>query len=106
MTAVGGAQVLVLLGAAIFGALGSLHLAYTFFSEKLLPYDRAVIDAMKSTTLTLTRQTTIWDAWVGFNAAGFAYAWLAHQYWFRTPFICVAIATACFLAAFVLLHLV
>ena len=135
------ARVLILLGAVIFGALGSVHLAYTFFSEKLLPRDRAVIDAMKGTSLVLTRRTTIWDAWIGFNAshslgaillaafylllatqhmdllagskslllpgiaAGCAYVWLAHAYWFRTPFIGVTIATACLVAAFILLIL-
>jgi hypothetical protein len=121
--------------------LGGIHLAYTFFSDKLLPRDRAVIDAMKGTSLALTRETTIWDAWVGFNAShslgailfaafylllavqhpevlvqskGFAllgvatcaaYLWLAHAYWFRIPFIGIAIATACFAVAAVLLFI-
>jgi hypothetical protein len=32
-------------------------------------------------------------------AGGATYLALAHRYWFRTPFIGIAIATACFLAA-------
>jgi hypothetical protein len=135
------AQILIVLGASIFGVLGGIHLAYTFFSEKLLPRDRAVIDAMKSTSLALTRETTIWDAWIGFNAshslgaillaafylllatqhmellarsksvlaigivAGAFYTWLAYTYWFKIPLLGVAIATACFVAAAVLLAL-
>jgi hypothetical protein len=134
------AKVLMVLGASIFGVLGGLHLAYTFFSDKLLPRERAVIDAMKGTSLVLTRETTLWDAWVGFNAshslgailfAAFylllavqhpevlqsksfallgvatcaAYLWLAHAYWFRIPFFGIAVATACFVVAFVLLVL-
>jgi hypothetical protein len=135
------ARILIVLGASILGALGGIHLAYTFFSDKLLPRDRAVIDAMKGTSLALTRETTIWDAWVGFNAshslgailfAAFylllavqhpevlvqsksfallgvatcaAYLWLAHAYWFRIPFIGVAIATACFAVAAALLFI-
>ena len=135
------AKVLVLLGALVFGALGAIHLAYTFWSDKLLPRDQAAVDAMKGTTLVLTRQTTIWDAWIGFNAshslgalllavfyvllaaqhmevlarsqslllpgivAGCVYVWLAHAYWFRTPFIGVTIGTACLAAAFILLIL-
>jgi hypothetical protein len=137
----GAAKVLILLGASIFGVLGSLHLAYTFFTDRFLPRERAVIDAMKGTSPVLTRQTTMWDAWVGFNAshslgaillgafyillatqhmeviaqsksfillavaAGAFYLWLAHVYWFRIPFAGIAAATACFVAAFVLLVL-
>jgi hypothetical protein len=135
------ARILIVLGASILGVLGGIHLAYTFFSDKLLPRDRAVIDAMRSTSLALTRETTIWDAWVGFNAshslgailfAAFylllavqhpevlvqsksfpllgvatcaAYLWLAHAYWFKIPFMGIAIATACFAVAAVLLFI-
>ena len=63
------ARALILLGASIFGLLGSLHLAYTFHGDKLLPRDRAVIGAMKATSLVLTRQTSFWNAWIGFNAS-------------------------------------
>jgi len=133
------AQILIIAGASIFGLLGALHLAYTFFGDKLLPRDGAVVDAMKATSLTLTRQTTMWKAWIGFNAshslgaillaafyillaakhmgilvqskelvllgvaACVAYLWLAHVYWFRVPFTGIAIATACFAIAAVLL---
>jgi hypothetical protein len=139
--AAGAAKILMVLGASIFGVLGGLHLAYTFFTDKFLPRERALIDAMKGTSPVLTRDMTMWDAWVGFNGshslgailfAAFylllalqhpemlvqsksfallgvatcaAYLWLARTYWFKIPFIGIAIATACFAAAAVLLAL-
>ncbi|WKE64255.1 hypothetical protein PVT67_11190 [Gallaecimonas kandeliae] len=63
------AQILLIAGAAIFGILGTIHLLYTFFTEKFSPYDRAVADAMKSTSPRLTKETSIWRAWIGFNAS-------------------------------------
>ena len=63
------AQALVIAGAAIFGLLGGLHLAYTFFSDKFLPRAGAVAEAMKGTSPVLTRQITMWDAWIGFNGS-------------------------------------
>ena len=135
------ARLLIILGASIFGALGTLHLVYTFFSDKFLPRNRAVADAMKGTSPLIARDMTMWDAWIGFNAshslgamllaavylllamqhmevlaqsksllapaigAGAFYVWIAYTYWFAVPFVGVAIATACFVAAFVLLVL-
>ena len=60
---------LIAIGAGIFGVLGTLHLLYTFFTRRLDPRDAAVIDAMKGTTPRITRATTLWRAWVGFNAS-------------------------------------
>jgi hypothetical protein len=47
--------------------LGSLHLTYTYWGPKLLPRDAGVIDAMKATTMVITRETSVWQAWIGFN---------------------------------------
>lgn len=47
--------------------LGTLHLTYTYRGPKLLPRDPGVIDAMKGTTMVITRETTVWNAWIGFN---------------------------------------
>lgn len=62
-------QVLLLVGALIFGALGTVHLYYTFFTNKFDAYNPSVTEAMKSTSPILTKDTTVWDAWVGFNAS-------------------------------------
>ena len=129
------AQVLILIGAALFGTLGTLHLIYTFFTDKFDARDAATNAAMRSSHMVLTRRTTVWKAWVGFNAShslgamlfaaiylvlalghmallreSAALVWLAvagstgylalaQRYWFRTPLIGVALATACFVGA-------
>jgi hypothetical protein len=62
-------KILLIIGVSIFGLLGAIHLLYTFFTTKLHPYDPNVIQVMKSTSLRLTQETTIWRAWLGFNAS-------------------------------------
>jgi hypothetical protein len=135
------ARVLILAGASVIGALGTLHLVYTFFTDKFLARDAALVGAMKASSPVLTRQTTMWRAWIGFNgshslgamlfgalylmlaarhmellarapellatglATLLAYLWLAHSYWFRIPFIGIAVATACFATAAALLYI-
>ena len=59
----------MIIGASIFGALGTLHLLFTFFTNKFEAYDSSVTDAMKASSIVLTKETTIWKAWVGFNAS-------------------------------------
>ena len=63
------AQILLVIGASIFGVLGIIHLIYTFFTNKFEAYDPLVTEAMKGTTPVLTKETTVWKAWVGFNAS-------------------------------------
>ena len=63
------AQILLILGASIFGILGAIHLLYTFFTNKFEAYDSTVTEAMKGTSPILTKETSVWDAWVGFNAS-------------------------------------
>jgi len=62
-------QILFIIGASIFGILGFLHLIFTFFTNNFNPYNSAVTKAMKSSSPLLTKETTIWRAWVGFNAS-------------------------------------
>ena len=62
-------QILLIVGATIFGTLGTMHLAYTFFSNKFDAFDENVTKAMKNSSPILTKETTMWDAWVGFNAS-------------------------------------
>jgi len=63
------AQVLIIIGASIFGILGTVHLFYTFFTNKFNAYDASVTEAMKNTSPVLTNETSLWSAWVGFNAS-------------------------------------
>ncbi|WP_046003825.1 LIC_13387 family protein [Pseudoalteromonas rubra] len=62
-------QILFIIGAAIFGGLGLIHLIFTFFSNKFDAYNAEVVVAMKSTSPVITKETTVWRAWVGFNAS-------------------------------------
>jgi hypothetical protein len=62
-------QVLIIIGAAIFGILGIVHLSYTLFTNKFAAYDPDVTKAMMSTSPILTKETTVWDAWIGFNVS-------------------------------------
>jgi hypothetical protein len=59
----------IVASAAIVLALGSLHLLYTFHGPKLLPRDRSVRMQMEASALVITRETTVWKAWIGFNAS-------------------------------------
>ncbi len=63
------AQILIALGAALLGLLGTIHIVYTFFTNKFEARDPATSAAMKATSPVLTRRTSLWNAWVGFNAS-------------------------------------
>ncbi|MEE2730691.1 MAG: hypothetical protein VYA55_07690 [Pseudomonadota bacterium] len=62
-------QVLLVAGFTVLGLLGTIHLIYTFLTDKFSPHDATVADAMKSTSPRLTKDTSMWNAWVGFNAS-------------------------------------
>ena len=77
----------ILLGASalVLLVLGSIHLLYTFRGPKLRPRDEALQVRMQEVSPVLTRDTTMWKAWVGFNAShsmgamlfGLVYGYLA-----------------------------
>jgi hypothetical protein len=86
--------------AAILLLLGVLHLLYTFYGPKLLPRDPELQDRMNSVSPVISRQTTMWKAWVGFNAShsfgailfGLVYGYLAllhPAFLFRSAFLLV-----------------
>lgn len=60
---------LMVASAFIFLSLGVIHLIYTFWGPKLLPRDPALIESMKAVALVLTSETSVWKAWIGFNAS-------------------------------------
>jgi hypothetical protein len=55
--------------AAIAFLLGLLHLLYTFHGSKLWPRDAELRERMSNISPIITRETTMWKAWVGFNAS-------------------------------------
>lgn len=65
-------QIWLIAGGAVFGVLGLLHAIYTLADtrrpSRLTPDDPAVLEAMATTDVRLSRGgTTMWRAWLGFN---------------------------------------
>jgi hypothetical protein len=92
------ATVLMSFSAAILLTLGVLHLVYTFWGPKLTPRDSALQSAMRQISPVITKETTMWRAWVGFNAShsmgailfGLIYGFLANAHaelLFGSPFL-------------------
>lgn len=94
------ARILMVLSASIIFALGLVHLVYTFWGSMLTPRDPALQISMSQISPVITRETTMWRCWVGFNATHsmalilfglvFGYLALAHgRLLFRSPFLLV-----------------
>lgn len=75
-------------GSSIFVLFGTLHLLYTFFSNKFSSRNKNLIHEMQVSYPNLTKETTMWKAWIGFNAShssgamfiGIINMYLVHQY--------------------------
>ena len=82
------APYLMAASAAILLALGLLHLLYTFRGPKLWPRDASLQQRMSEVSPVITRETTMWKAWIGFNAShsfgailfGVVYGYLSLMY--------------------------
>jgi hypothetical protein len=94
------AKILMVLSASIIFTLGVVHLVYTFWGPKLTPRDPALQISMSQISPVITKETTMWRAWVGFNASHsmgailfglvFGFLALAHgQLLFQSPFLLV-----------------
>jgi hypothetical protein len=92
------ATILMSLSAAIVLMLGTLHLVYTFSGRMLTPRDPALQISMQQTSPVISKQTTMWRAWIGFNAShsmgailfGLIYGFLAlvhSELLFGSPFL-------------------
>jgi hypothetical protein len=55
--------------AAVILLLGLAHLLFTFRGPAFMPRDRALKARMEEVAPVITRETTMWKAWVGFNAS-------------------------------------
>lgn len=79
------ARILVTFGAALVFWLGVVHLRLTFAGDKLTPADTSVLESMRKVAPVISNQTTMWKAWLGFNAShslgallfGLVYGYLA-----------------------------
>jgi hypothetical protein len=94
------ARILMVLSASIILMLGASHLAYTFWGPNLTPRDPTLQASMSQVSPVITKETTMWRCWVGFNASHsmglilfgliFNFLALAHgELLFRSPFLLV-----------------
>jgi hypothetical protein len=92
------APYLLVASALVIFALGALHLLFTFAGSKLQPRDQILMARMQEVSPKITRETSMWKAWVGFNAshsfgallfgAVYAYLALAHSpMLFASPYL-------------------
>lgn len=63
------AQILWITASSIYVLLATLHLLYTFFTNKFSARDSQTTEMMKQTHPVLTNRTTMWKAWIGFNGS-------------------------------------
>jgi hypothetical protein len=63
------ARLLIAAAAVIMLSLGTAHLVFTFHGSKLRPRDPALEARMRAVSPGISSQTTMWRAWVGFNAS-------------------------------------
>ena len=78
-------SILIGASAAVILLLGLVHLLFTFHGPAFLPRDRALKARMEEAVPVISRETTMWKAWIGFNAShsagailfGVVYAYLA-----------------------------
>ena len=94
------ARILMVFSASIVLWLGVLHLVSTFWGPSLTPRDPALQASMRQSSPMITKETTMWRCWMGFNASHsmglilfglvFGYLAFAHgQLLFRSPFLLV-----------------
>jgi hypothetical protein len=92
------ASIFMALSSVIILTLGTIHLVYTFWGKKLTRRDQTLRIRMTEVSPVITRDTTMWKAWVGFNAShsygailfGLIYGYLAVAYrevLFNSPFL-------------------
>ena len=92
------ARVLMVVSASIVLTLGVVHFVYTFWGQNLTPRDHALQISMSQVSPFITKETTMWRCWVGFNASHsmglilfglvFGYLAVAHaQLLFQSPFL-------------------
>jgi hypothetical protein len=92
------APLLVATSAAIILLLGLIHLLYTFHGTKLHPRDPVLVARLMEVSPIISRETTMWRAWIGFNAShsygailfGLSYGYLAlvhSAFLFRCTFL-------------------
>ncbi len=91
-------SLLMAASAGIILLLGAVHLLYTFVGTRLHPRDAGLRQQMRQVPPRISAQTSMWRAWVGFNAShsmgallfGSIYGFLAiahSEFLFHSPFL-------------------
>ena len=62
-------RVLMVVTASTVFLLGVVHFDYTFWGQELTPRDHALQISMSQISPVITKETTVWRCWVGFNAS-------------------------------------
>ena len=98
------ASYLIAASGAIFLLLGAGHLLLTYLGQLLSPRDATLRTHMRQSYPVITRETTMWSAWQGFNAShslgamffGAAYLdlALAHLTWLAQDKVLQAVGVA------------
>jgi hypothetical protein len=94
------AKLFMVLSAGIVFTLGVFHLVYTFWGSNLAPRDPALQISMSQIAPVITKETTMWRCWIGFNASHsmglilfgliFGFLALAHgELLFQSPFLLI-----------------
>jgi hypothetical protein len=94
------AKILMVVSAGIILTLGVIHLVYTFWGPNLTPREPALQMSMEQVSPVVTKETTMWRCWVGFNAShsmglilfGLVFGFLAlarGEILFQSPFLLV-----------------
>jgi hypothetical protein len=94
------AKILMVFSASIIFTLGVIHLGNTFWGPNLTPRDPALQISMSQISPVITKETTMWKCWMGFNASHrmglilfglvFCFLALAHsRLLFQSPFLLV-----------------
>jgi hypothetical protein len=94
------AKILMVVSTGTMLSLGVIHLVYTFWGTKLTPRDPELQIRMSEVSPVISRETTMWKLWIGFNAShsfgtilfGLLYGYLAlchGELLFKSPFLLV-----------------
>lgn len=98
---------LIAASAAVIFLLGLAHLVSTFYGPMFMPRDRQLQARMREVAPVISLETTMWKAWVGFNAShsfgailfGAVYGYLAlvhGAFLMRSAFLlCVGLLLLC-----------
>jgi hypothetical protein len=93
-------RTLFILGSTIYFILGLLHIYLTFGTNKFQTRNAELTEQMKQVAPVVSNDTTVWKAWIGFNAShslglmvyGAIFAFLAgfhHSMLMDSPFLLV-----------------